>query len=378
MKQISLLVGFSFLLAQFCFGQELPSYSLKDVPILVNIDSVRNVPEKLVKFSNTRYIPLETTDDCLIGTISKMLIRDGRIYVADFYKAYALFVFDMKGKFLFKIANRGQGPQEYISFNDFDIHDNGDIYIYDQYGYKFLVFNSSGKYQRNIKTDYVFSFFCLVKDKMYWAKFRGNGKKYADLAVYDMIDKKMEFLLKDKKFLLSNEQYRYVSYSFFKSTSGITYYSPRFSEIIYRIDEEGVHPAIGIKNLRIPPKHIIEEWESKFDDTMLRDKLYFKENALIYETDRYIAFWCNSGSVPFSKYLVYNKISNSFSAVDYMFFQTILCVDGIKGSMGTDFFSIMNPNSEFENHRRLLESREDLKNWQDEDNPVIVIFNLDI
>jgi hypothetical protein len=34
----------------------------------------------------------------------------------------------------------------------------------------------------------------------------------------------------------------------------------------------------------------------------------------------------------------------------------------------------MNPNPEFENHRRLLESREDLKNWQDDDNPVIVFL----
>jgi hypothetical protein len=373
----SLCYLFPFLWVQICFGQELPSYSLKDVPIVVNIDSVKSVPKEMAIFSNIRYIPLETTDDCLIGDISKTLIRDGRIYVADFHNTFALFVFDMNGKFLFKISNRGQGPHEYISFNDFDIHNNGDIYMFDFFGKKFLVFNSSGEYQSEIRTDYYFSYFCLMKDKMYWARLGENGKKYADLAVYDITDKNTEFLLKDKKLLLTNEQYNYVSYRFFKSTSGATYYSPRFSEIIYRIDDEGVHPAIGIKNLRIPPKHIIEEWESKFD-AMSEDELYFKENTLIYETEIYIAFWCNFGFFAFSKYLVYNKKSNSFSSVGYMSFQTILCVNGIRGSTGTDFFSVMNPNPEFENHRRLLESREDLKNWKDDDNPVIVFFNLDI
>jgi len=379
MKQISLLLGFSFLLAQFCAGQELPSYSLKDVPIVVNIDSVKGISHEVLKFSNTRYIPLETTDDCLIGDIYKVLIRDNRIYVADYDKAMALFVFDMEGKFLFKIAERGQGPREYVSFRDFDIQSNGDIYMFDLFGQKFLVFDSAGEYLREIKIDYYLLNFCLVKDKMYLHNIIENGKKVVDLAVYDMVNKKTEFLFKDKKFLLTNKSYKYVAYQFFSSPHGVTYYSPRFSEIIYAIDENGVRPAIGIKNLRMPPADIIERWELKaYELSMTQDKLYFKENNHIYETDRFIVFHCINGSDLNSRYLIYDKQSGTLSAISTTLFHGFLCVDGIKGSTGENFFSVMNPNPEYKEHRRLLESREDLKKWQDEDNPVIVIFNLDI
>jgi hypothetical protein len=368
---------FSFLLVQFCFGQELPSYSLKDAPIVVNIDSVRNISDEVLKFSNIRFVPLETTDDCLVGVIDKVLIRDNRIYVADYSKAKALFVFDMEGKIIFKIADSGQGPGEYIGFKDFDVHDNGDIYIFDQFGKKFLVYNSDEKYLREIKTDYSFMNFCLVKDKMYWAPIFEKGKKFAALAVYDMANKKTEFLFKDKKSLVTNDTFRYVTYQFFSTPHGLTYYSPRFSEIIYAIDENGVRPAIGIKNLRIPPVDIIERWELKPSNmAMLADEFYFKENNHIYETDRYIAFKCIKGR-DFDA-LIYDKPSGKLSAISTVFFHMFLCVDGIHGSTGEDFFSVMVPQPEYKEHRKLLESREDLKNWSDDDNPVIVFFNLDI
>jgi hypothetical protein len=365
------------LLIQSCIGQELPNYSLEDVPIVVNIDSVKSVPKEITIFSNVRYVPLETTDDCLIGYTNKVLVENSRIYVADFYHA-VLFIFDMKGRFLFKISRMGQGPGEYLSFRDFDIQSNGDIYMLDHYGKKILVFDSSGEYLSEIQMDYHYSYFCLMKDKIYGACLGGGGRKIAELVVYDMEDKRTEFLLKDKKFLLTNERDNYVAYRFFKSPSGITYYSPRFSEIIYHIDERGVHPAIGIKNLRFPPEHIIREWESSSDfGLMTKDYLYFKENTQIYETEKNIAFWCITGVEPFTKYLVYNKNSGSFSAVDFMSFQMILCVDGIKGSTGSGFFSIMSPYLKYEKDRKLLASREDLKDWKEEDNPIIVFFNFD-
>jgi hypothetical protein len=206
-----------------------------------------------------------------------------------------------------------------------------------------------------------------------------KSEKYADLAVYNMADKRTEFLLKEKKFLLGSYLYNTLPYRFYSSPSGITYYSPRFSEIIYAIDNKGVRPAIGIKNLRIPPEHLIKEWESKnFGLAMKDDNLYFKENTHIYETDRYIAFKCTKGIERNSAYMIYNKQSGICSSISTVFFHMFLCVDGIKGSAGEDFFSIMNPNPEYKEHRQLLESREDLKNWQDDDNPVIVFFNLDI
>jgi hypothetical protein len=65
------------------------------------------------------FIPLETNEQCLIGIIEQVEIRNGKIYVLDSNQK-ALFVFDMEGKFLTQIGNRGAGPGEYITPRSFD------------------------------------------------------------------------------------------------------------------------------------------------------------------------------------------------------------------------------------------------------------------
>ncbi|GHT61347.1 hypothetical protein AGMMS50239_12070 [Bacteroidia bacterium] len=384
MKQTSLLTVFYLLLIQVCTGQELPDYTLKDVPIVVDLDSIPNIQFESLKFNNIQYIPLETSEECLIGHADKTLIRNNRIYVADFHVSIALFVFDMNGKFLFKISKFGQGPSEYVSFRDFDIQSNGDIFMFDHFGKKFLVFNQDGKFLHDIRTDYAFSSFCIVKDKLYWANLYDSGKKFSALAVYNMSDKKIGFLLKNRKFLMGADQYSYVSYKFFSSPPDITYYSPRFSDIIYAIDDRGIHPFIGIKgkNLRLPPEHIIREWDSKMTSKnffdMSEDKLYFKENTHIYETDRYIVLRCINGAQFNTLHLIYNKQSGTFSSTLTLFFYIHFCSNGPMGSTGKEFFSVINFNPDNKEHKKLLESREELKNWKEEDNPVIVLYDLDM
>jgi hypothetical protein len=65
------------------------------------------------------FIPLETNEQCLIGVVGQVEIRDGKIYVLDHIQM-ALFVFDMEGKFITQIGNRGAGPGEYITPMSFD------------------------------------------------------------------------------------------------------------------------------------------------------------------------------------------------------------------------------------------------------------------
>jgi hypothetical protein len=66
------------------------------------------------------FIPLETNEQCLIGGVEQVEIRDGKIYVLDFVNQKALFVFDMEGKFLTQIGKKGAGPGEYITPISFD------------------------------------------------------------------------------------------------------------------------------------------------------------------------------------------------------------------------------------------------------------------
>ena len=367
MKQIVFLTSLIYLM-QSCTNKEAQSnYSLEDVPIVIDIDSVKT---DTLKTNFVHYIPLETTKDCLIGWANKVLIKNDRIYVADFNQAMALFIFDMKGNFLFKIDKRGQGPGEYVNFKDFDIQTNGDIYIFDHYRKKFLVCNPEGKYLHEITTDFIFVDFCLFGSKMYWTTLRDSGKSYANLAVYKMEDKQTEFILTDEEYLY-DIAIGYSSHKFYYSPDSIIYYSPQVSEVIFSIDGDGIHPAIGIKNLKKPSKYLIEEWKKDFDDFFKynRSDGYFIEAINIYETDKYITFKIKD--FPYNFTVLYNKQSRHTCFI----FDQNIGTSEVKGSIGKYFFGVVLFNPELSpSHKSIIESREELKNWREDDNPVIVIF----
>jgi hypothetical protein len=362
---------------QSCIRKESSNASFKDVPIIIDINSVKKEPLKL---SYIQYIPLETSEECLIGYADKTLIWNNRIYVADFTNAMALFVFDMNGKFLFKIAKRGQGPGEYIKLHDFDIQVNGDIYMLDQHTKKILIYDPEGEYLHEIHSDYYFSFFCLVSNKMYRSRLVKSGKMFAELAVYDMADKKTEYIIKDEKFLHGMGLMNFSTYRFYYSPDSIMYYSPKFSEIIYSINEDGIRPAIGIKNLKMPPEHIINEWlrvKNPYERSELIQKSnYFIENVYIYETDEYISLNCVRDF--FSDIVLYKKNSKSACIIVFYEYFSKIGIDNVKGSTGKEFFGVIAFDSDNESHKKILESRAELANWKKDDNPVIVLFNPDI
>jgi hypothetical protein len=361
---------------QSCTRQGSSDDVFKDVSIVIDMDSVSS---DSLKLSYIRYIPLETSDQCLIGQANKILIRNNKIYVADFRKSMALFVFDMNGKLLFKIAKRGEGPGEYVNLHDFDIHRNGDIYLFDQNKKKFLVYNSEGEYLRDVNSEYRFSYFCLVNNRMYWSELRERGNMFVNLAACDMTNKKTEFILKDEKFLY-DMGITYSYYNFYCSPDSITYYSPKFSEIIYSISENSVRPAIGIKNLNMPPKNIIEGWLQMKNgierSKPMRNSKYFIESTYIYETDQYITIRCIRDVI--DDFILYDKFSKKTSSSWMSYYFEKLGIDRIQGSTGKEFFGVVDFIPDNEHHKRILASREELKNWSEEDNPVIVLFNPDM
>jgi len=360
---------------QSCSNSKSNNYSLDDVQIIIDIESAMLAS---LKFGNIQFIPLETTNDCLIGAPHKVLIKNEKIYVGDFNKAMALFVFDMHGKYIHKISRRGQGPQEYISFRDFDINKNGDIYMFDMFGSKIVIYDSKGEFIKNIKFDYYFNSFCLWDNKIYLSKLWGNGdKSIANLAVYDVLNGKTTILLDDKIFLYDIPISR-SHFSFYQSANKI-YYSPKFSPIVYSINSDGIKPEIGFSNLLIPPESLVGSWMDEKDFQkkieLITDNNYFLENVYFFETDKYIHFEYKAGRK--SKYILYNKYTKSTHEIFTMAYYMSIG-NNVSGSTEKYFFTIADFNTGNQFNKQILESREELKNWQEEDNPVIVIFDLDM
>ena len=82
-------------------------------PVVINLaKAISESPKEIMLnelASDIRYVPLETTDDCLMN--NEFYIMQ---YTGDDIITSGIFHFDKNGKFLNKIGSKGQGPEEYL------------------------------------------------------------------------------------------------------------------------------------------------------------------------------------------------------------------------------------------------------------------------
>ena len=95
-----------------------------------------------------QYVPFETTDSSLVGSISRVVVTNSRIFVGDRI-ANGILVFDRQGRFLNKINHQGRGPEEYSRLYDFDVVEK-DSLVYFFVGGKFQVYGYNGEYRHTV------------------------------------------------------------------------------------------------------------------------------------------------------------------------------------------------------------------------------------
>lgn len=98
----------------------------------ISYDSLIVHKSKKLPIDNYNIIVLNNLkDECLFSQNSKTIIKDSIIYILDRGRNKKLVKYDLKGNALSKIGELGQGPKEYMNITDFDVAENGDIYILD-------------------------------------------------------------------------------------------------------------------------------------------------------------------------------------------------------------------------------------------------------
>lgn len=79
--------------------------------------------EQLSLLQNKRYIPLETTKECLFTEITQLFCTSKEIFVFDLY-TQSVYIFDYAGKFQRKLHKTGQGPGEYTMITAITVNEN--------------------------------------------------------------------------------------------------------------------------------------------------------------------------------------------------------------------------------------------------------------
>ena len=251
-------------------------------------------------FKNVKCIPLETTDNSLVGAISKILVYKGYIYVLDHSIAKSLFVFDNDGRFIRKIGSRGRGPGEYNEINDFTIdYDHGNIIITD-YG-KLLIYDIlTGKHKNTVSLQYI----STIINIQYF-----NNKVYSNLLEYP--NEKEGCLLQsidllsgkqDAKFLKANEHnkgwnglYKVEPGYFIPSIDPPHLFRHIFMDTVFSITTQGLSPYFVIKSKDLVSEKDIKSIENS-DNTLqlilslgkkgriFRFNSYFERNNFLYFT----------------------------------------------------------------------------------------------
>ncbi len=141
------------LLASSCVGDKT---SGKDSIETITIDVDKAVRafdiSEFVDSTDFRIVPLETSQECVLSSKpGKFSYLRDRIYVLD-KMSKGLYIFNVSdGSLYSKIQSVGQGPEEYVEITDMFVSDNN-IFIYDQFGRKILIYDADGNYQSQINT----------------------------------------------------------------------------------------------------------------------------------------------------------------------------------------------------------------------------------
>ena len=125
MMKKTYLIGALALTLCACSGQP------KEENGVIKVDIENAQPLKLTDFvKRITLVPLETNENSLIKNIKKLVMQDGKVYIQN--DRQDVLVFDENGKFLLSTAKRrGQGPEDYIMLFSMDVTDDGLISIYD-------------------------------------------------------------------------------------------------------------------------------------------------------------------------------------------------------------------------------------------------------
>lgn len=250
-----------------CENKKTKIYSFKGTPIL-NINSsvqeifASNEQTQKLEFSQfegkeliftdildtVKLIPLETSENCIIGEIDKIEVHNGSYFILDKRQTKSLFVFNEDGKFKYSISAEGRGPLEFIMPYDFTINtDLNEIVLCDGRLSKLIFYNiESGKPIREKKLYYRFhniaysgkGFFCL-------SSHNDDNSHLESIENYSLFITDSTFTLKNKFLKKNITSNNYFLRNDLTQKSGVNY-APRFNNKVFNIKADSIHQVYDI------------------------------------------------------------------------------------------------------------------------------------
>lgn len=288
--------------------------------ICINPDTCRESFDMSTILSDSvDIIPLETNDNCLIGTIKKLRFTEKYIFLSDAVTQQVL-MFNRDGSFVQSIGRIGGGSHEYYQLGTFNI--NGDsIFIQDIASRKYIVFDyHKREYKEDIKYPYHHLELIIQGNTFYelssYFKFE---KGYYNLFIQYLDQKTVDFMLPFPERVNKTSNYFVLNRQMCRNKDQTLFYFP-LNDTIYQLDDKGVKAAYEIKFTK---KNITVEEKENVDDILL----YAHQNGRILhpmyllQSDRFIMEAYTEG-VEF-RYLLFDKQENIALISKTIFFSSL-------------------------------------------------------
>ena len=241
------------------------------------------------------YLPLEDSDECLIGKVTDVIFSDQYVFVLD-GKQQIVWTFDKEGKFVSSIDKRGRGPGEYMGLVQFEYDKkSNELLLLDGWSKAILHYSPEGTYLKRDDLDLYCSDFKIVNDG-YVLSMLGGLDSLGGVFHYKLSEGKSQRLLKRSHNLSCNYDWEMVSYD-----GTIRLMAPPLENTLYECE------SVGRLVVKIPFRmYPLPSQDYENDDTVRHLPDFLRTNY--WESSRWIyaSFWCARYDL---RVLLYDKVT---------------------------------------------------------------------
>lgn len=347
-----------------------------------------DTPVSLKDSIEFKFIPLETTNECLIGFAESVQIVDDRIFLLEGRQKEKLFVFDVNGKFITSIGRKGQGPGGYNMIFSFDIDpEERSIIISDRYTEKLLFYDlDSYQFKYSLNTEFYYNTFLhLPYGKKIFFGYKGfhnpqNKKDKDSYYVYttdSLLNPTDVFYKADFKTSYSLTGGKSNLYSY----DGKIYIYHHLFPYIYKLENGHIHTSykIELENYTFPTIDFLKKnsfGDKDYTSSLIKSK--YITNYKINECSTMINLSFQKNNELY--YGIYNKQSKKGYIFNLPEYQSTMGLGvWVKPGSATDEYIIGQINVEENTYKYTKgNSRLDsiVANKSIEDNPILCLFKI--
>lgn len=209
-----------------------------DIPKAIKIDI-----EDFVEDFDT--IRLEASHQSLLSSIREICVINNKLYITDNTNAF-VFIYSLKGKYINKICDQGEGPNEYIKIGSIGVNPHTkQLFLTDNFSGKIFEYNEDASLKHIIKLDFLPYFFTSDSNGEYIHL--NSGPHIIDFKDSEINEYNVTYINKQGEItqhLLKDETPNRIditagSSSCNYASNGDLLYMPMLSNTIYRINNKG-------------------------------------------------------------------------------------------------------------------------------------------